>query len=295
MTALELTLPPVQGSRGTPFWRLVGLETRRYARNPLFLLGVALTVVTCFGPTDPQSSIFFNDIVPAAGLGVLGLVAMASSTRTSAALSRSAGVTPVGERTQTGALAVVCLLPFSVGVAWFCWAVWAFQQHPVPPNGFPFGPVDDSWKVSFLFGTGAVSALGGPLLGIVIGRWWPRRGVAPLCAVLLVAAVIVMQGLFQPLWRVRLVMPWTHWGGPIGIDGDPNRMIILPGSPQWWVVYLFSLCGLAVVAALWHDPEARGRRLRGAGVVLLLVAVTTCLLAMFTGIDNALVNPIPSP
>ncbi len=171
MSAIELTVPPVRGRRGTPFWRLVGLETRRYARHPLFLIGVALTVVTCISPPDPLTSIFFNDIAPAAGLGVLGLVAMASSTHTSAALRRSAGVTPVGERTQTGALAVVCLLPFSVGIAWFCWAVWAFRQYPVPPNGFPFGPVDDGWKLSFLFGTGAVSALGGPLLGIVIGRW----------------------------------------------------------------------------------------------------------------------------
>lgn len=283
------TAPPARTLR-----QLAALETRRYAQHPLFLIGVLITVAASIGGPEPTTSTFLLVIVPAAGLGVLGVVAMAGLTRTSGTLSRSAGAPPVPERTQTAALALACLLPFAVGVVWSVWAIWADQQHATPANGFPFGSVSDSWRAAVLFGEVAMASLGGPLLGLVIGRWLPRRGTAPLAAVLLVAAVIVMQGLFEPLRRIRVVMPWTYFGGPAGIPGDDMRMLQYAGSPQWWVVYLVCLCGLAVVAALWHDPSARGPRLRTLGILLLVAAVVTCLLSMSTGLDSTLVNPLPS-
>jgi hypothetical protein len=274
--------------------QLAALETRRYARHPLFLIGGVLTVAASLGGAEPTTSTFLLVIVPAAGLGVLGLVAMAGMTRTSRTLSRSAGAPPVPERTQTAALALACLLPFAVGVLWSVWAIWADHQQTTPANGFPFGSVSDGWRAAVLFGEAAMASLGGPLLGLLIGRWSPRRGTAPLAAVLLVAAVIVMQGLFEPLRRVRVVMPWTYFGGPAGVPGDDMRMLQYAGSPQWWVAYVACLCGLAVVAAFWHDPEARGPRLRILGIVLLVATIVTCLLAMTTGLDQTLVNPLPS-
>ena len=295
MSAVTAARAPARPRGRTALVELAVLEMRRYARHPLFLIGVALTALASITGPDARTSSFFHNIVSAAALGVLGLVATASLARSSRLLGRAAGVTPIPERVQTGALALACLLPFAAGLLWFAWAVWAYRTSPPPPNGFPFGPVDEGWKLSVLFGTGVVSALGGPLLGLAIGRWWPHRGVAPMAAVLLVAVVVVMQGLLEPLRRIRVVMPFTYWGGPFGIEGDPERMIIMTGSPQWWVAYLLCLCGLAVVAALWHDPGARTPRLRAVGVALLSGAVVTCLLAMFTGIDATLVNPLPGP
>jgi hypothetical protein len=289
VSTIALTTGISTGRRASVLRRLAALETRRYARHPLFILGVLLSLVGL--GADPLTTSFLNPIAPAAGLGVLGLVAMAAMTRNATTLSRSAGATPVPERTQTAALALASLLPFGVGLLWFAWSVWVFHHDPTPANGFPFGPVGESWRLAVLFGEGPMAALGGPLLGILLGRWWPRRGVAPLGAVLLVAAVIVMQGIFTPLRYIRVVMPWTYFGGPIGTDGDPNRMIILTGSPQWWVVYLICLCGLAITAARWHDPGARTPRLRAVGLALFAAAVVACVLAMATGVGATLVNP----
>jgi hypothetical protein len=118
-----------------------------------------------------------------------------------------------------------------------------------------------------------------------------------MCAVVLVAATITMQGLLFPALRqVRVIMPWTYFGGQDAtLHEGQQHTILLPGSPQWWVAYLVCLCGLAVVGALWHDRDARTARLRTIGVVLTAAAVTTCLLAMFTGLDHTVVNPLPLP
>jgi hypothetical protein len=280
---------------GSVLARLARLETLRYLRHPLFVLGAVVSIAFVFEPTDHRGLSNFDAIVPAAALGVLGLVAMAGMTRNARLLSRSAGAAPVPERVQTGALALACLLPFAVGVLWFVLAAYRAGQNPPSPDGFPFGPVSDSWKLAVPFGEGVMASLGGPLLGVLIGRWWPRRGVAPIAAVLLVVAVMLTHGLFEPLRPFRMVMPFTYWGGPYGVAGDPQRMIIMTGSPQWWVAYLVCLCGLAVVAALWHDPGARTPRLRATGAVMVVAAVATLLLAMFTGVDHQLVNPVPSP
>lgn len=290
MSTLTVPAPAVR-SRGA-LWPLAAAETRRYARHPLFAGGALLCLLGL--QADPKEASFANPIVPAAALGVLGLVAMAAMARGADTLSRSAGAAPVPERTQTAALALACLLPFGVGLLWFGWSVWLYHHAPPPPNGFPFGPVGEGWKAAVLFGEGPMAALGGPLLGIAIGRWWPRRGVAPMIAVLLVAFVISFQGLLAPLRTVRLVSPWTYFGGPFGAGGDPDRMLLFSGSPQWWAGYLACLCGLAVTAALWHDPQARTRRLRTIAVLLAAAAVATCLAAMLTGTAHTVVNPLPS-
>jgi hypothetical protein len=129
---------------------------------------------------------------------------------------------------------------------------------------------------------------------LLIGRWLPRRGVAPLFAVLLVAETIIMQGLFEPLRYIRLVAPWTYFAGPYGVDGDADRMMVLTGSPQWYCVYLLVLSALGVVLALLHDRERpRGQLLVALGVIVAL-AVVTAVLAITTGVPEVMINPLPS-
>lgn len=284
---------PAAASRATlPV--LAQFEIRRYARHPLFLIGLAVNILFFFVEPDPQWSVMGNAIVPAAGIGVLGIFVMASLTRRSQTIQAAAGIVPVPERTRSLALVAACLVPFTAGLAWWVWALVAYQHSPPPANGFPFGPVDDAWAAAVLFGEGPMACLGGPLLGLLVGRWIGARAAPALTAVGVIATCIVMQGLFEPLRRIRVVMPWTYFGGPAGIEGDPNRMLLYSGSPFWWCVYLACLCALAVLAVLLHDRERPRRRLLMVAGGVGAAAVVAVLLAMWTGVDHTLVNPLPS-
>jgi hypothetical protein len=184
-------------------------------------------------------------------------------------------------------------VPFTVGIAWSGWAVWAASHSPIPANGFPFGPASGSWKLALLFALGSLSALGGPLLGLAVGRWLPqRRGAAGRRAA--DRRHDRDAALFEPLRRIRVVMPWTSFGGPFGVKGDSNRALIFTGSPQWYLIYLLCLFGLAVTAALGHHPAASSPRWKLAAGLLLGAAVATGLLAMWTGTGHTIVNPLHS-
>ena len=93
---------------------------------------------------------------------------------------------------------------------------------------------------------------------------------------------------------MRVVLPWTYWGGPFGVEGDPERHLVLVGAPGWWMAYLLALCGVAALVALRHDPEQDRPSERRLLPALVVLAVALVLLAMWTGTSETLVNPIDS-
>jgi hypothetical protein len=131
------------------------------------------------------------------------------------------------------------------------------------------------------------------VLGIAIARWIAWIAAPALVAVTLIPACILTDGVVQSLRRIRVVMPWTLFGGPDGIRGDAMRTEVLTGSPQWWLVYLACLCALAAIAALWHDRDQRGRLPVAAATVVVIAAVSV-MLAMYGGLDHTLINPLRS-
>lgn len=274
--------------------QLARKEIARYASHPLFLAGVALIALSSIGKPDGNMSSLGNVIAPAAGLGVIGLLVMAALTRTSDQIASAAGAVVVSERTRTLGLVCALVVPFAAGLCWLGWAIWAYRHWPVPAHGAPFGGIGDGWVVANLIALGLIPSLGGPILGLLLGRWLPRRGAAPLFAVLLVTETIIMQGLFEPLRYIRLVAPWTYFAGPYGVPGDADRMAILTGSPQWYCVYLLALCALGVVLALLHDRERPRRQLLVALAVIVVLAVTSAVLAITTGVPEVMINPLPS-
>ncbi|MFC5264929.1 hypothetical protein ACFPJ1_22675 [Kribbella qitaiheensis] len=292
MSAVSVPLRTAAGE--SMLAQLARKEIGRYLRHPLFGVGVVLVALTSIGEPDGNMSSLGNVIAPAAGLGVIGLLVMASLTRGSDQIAESAGTVVVSERTRTLGLVTALIVPFTAGLIWLAWAIWAYQHWPPAPNGAPFGAVGNDWAYANLIALGLLPSLGGPILGLIIGRWVQRRGAAPLFAVLLVAETIIMQGIFEPLRYLRPIAPWVYFGGPTGIPEDPERTAIMTGSPQWYSVYLFVLCALGVVIALLHDREQPRRKLVIALAVLAVVAVVTCTLAITTGVQETMINPLPS-
>lgn len=277
------------------FAALARQETMNYLRHPLFLVGALITVALCAMGPDKVTSSLFHVIVPATAVGVFGLLVMVSLVRRSDRAQEAAGTVAASERTRTLALAAAVVVPFTVGLAFFAWAVWVYHAHPPLPRTIPFGEVGDGWSYAVLFALGALPCAGGPILGLVIGRWLPFRGAGAISAVVLILVTIVMQGMIEPLRFVRVVMPWTYFGGPYGIEGDPERHLIFTGSPAWYSAYLVALCALGVLVAVLHDAEQPRQRVIRAVAVVGALAVVLCLLAMTTGVQEVLVNPLPTP
>jgi hypothetical protein len=267
-------------------------EIKRYARHPLFLVGVVLTTAACALGPDEGSSLG-HVIVPAMTLGVFGLLVMVSLVRGSDQAHEAAGTVVASERTRTLALALSTVVPFVAGLLFFAWAVWAYHDEPPGAGTVPFGDVGDGWAYAVLFALGTISTVGGPILGLVIGRWLPFRGAGIVSSVLLIMLTIVFQGIVEPLRYVRVFMPWTYFGGPYGVDGDPQRWVILTGSPFWYCLYLVALCAIGVVVALLHDPEQPRLPLLRVLVGLGVVAVVLFVLSMTTGVQEVMVNPLP--
>lgn len=247
------------------------------------------------GP-DPSSSSLFHVIAPAAGLGIVGILVMASLVRRSDKANAAAGATATTEARRTLALAVSAVVPLTAGLLFLAWAVWAYHDQPPLPSTMPFGDdVGDAWVYAVLLALGTMSALGGPVLGLVVARWVRLRGAALLTAVLMVLVTIVMQGLVEPLRYVRVFWPWTYFGGPYGVEGDPERWILMTGSPFWYCAYLLALCALGVVVAVVHDRELDRRAGLRVLAAVAVVALVLGVLAMTQGVQEEQVNPLPGP
>lgn len=277
----------------SPLATLARHEIVAYLKHPLFLVGLALTIAAVSFGDDDSSSLYY-EIVPATCLGVFGLMVMAGQVRRSDQAQAAAGTVVLSERQRTYALASAAVVPFTAGLAFFAWAVWEYHAHPPQAYTIPFGDVGDGWVYAMLFALGTLSTLGGPILGLVVGRWLQFRGAAILVSVGLILLTICFQGIVEPVRAFRHVWPWTYFGGPYGVDGDPGRWLILSGSPQVYCLYLVVLCALGVVVAALHDretPRAGLARLAGG---LAAVAVVLAILSMISGPDEQ-VNPLPSP
>jgi formate hydrogenlyase subunit 3/multisubunit Na+/H+ antiporter MnhD subunit len=185
------------------------------------------------------------------------------------------------------------VVPFVAGLLFLAWAVWAYHDQPPAASTVPFGDVGYSWSYASMFALGTMSTVGGPLLGLVVGRWLPFRGAGIISAVVLIMLTIVFQGIVEPLRYFREFMPWTYFGGPYGIEGEPERWLILTGSPFWYCLYLVALCAIGVIVAMLHDSEQPRQALFRVLVGVTVVAAVFCVLAMTTGVQEVMVNPLP--
>lgn len=280
---------------GRPAWaQIARIEVRQYLSRPATVVGILLVGASLLPYLDPDAPTDeLSMIAPAALLGMLGISVSAQRVRASDRCAAAAGPTPVGQATRTVGHLAACLVPFTVGLVFVLVTLLRAQSVSTPAEGYAV-MMPDRWLAAVWFGLGAMSCLGGPILGVVVGRR-VRWSAAPIVTTVgLVLAVIVFQGLFEPLRRGRVVLPWTYWGGPFGIDGDSQRSIVFTGSPEWWLVYLLALCAIGAVVAIRSDPDARTSRSGQVLAGLVGVALVTVALAMWTGTGETKVSPVPS-
>jgi hypothetical protein len=288
------TAPPLAGS---PLGALARQEIRHYLNHKLFWFGAAMTgvvVVSMFAWDDTGSAGAYM-IGPGAMLGVLGLGVMFGLTRRSDRAAQAAGAVAVPERTRTLALAAAVVVPFAAALAAYAAAVVAWYVRPPQEWVVPPG-VGNPFVLAEMFGDGVLCAVGGPLLGLLLARYVPKRGVAAIASVLLVLITIVLQGNFAGGQPYRVFWFWTYFLGQLGWGADSDGAIhfkTAPGNPFIWVLYLVVMCALGVVLAVLHDPEFDRHRLGRVALGLVGLALLLGVLTMTVGYPDVLVNPTP--
>jgi hypothetical protein len=222
----------------------------------------------------------------------IGVVGIAIGFRLSQALdgaSETLEVTPTSAPARTAAMSLAALVPFAFGLGCLL-AIVATERLSGPAYGV-FGPAD---RVTILAGQVAVSALGGPLLGIAVARWARTLWVLPVVVVAIGVWIVLVTGLAYsypgsfPVVALRLFAPFTYFFDSPGAEGQVTTW---RGSPGYFLGWQLALCGLTLLAGLLRGATGPvRRRLLVALGVLLPVAVALFVLATVGGLDHALVT-----
>lgn len=277
-TAVEATATP---TRAATLRTLAGLEARRYARHPLFLAGAALLGwVTVVDSDDLAVATGAGDsaMAPAVFLGLLGVFVGHQLARSLARSADAVEAAPVDGVTRTVALCLACAVPGAVALAWLAWMSVALRVWTAPDTA-----AVSSVELTAMLVAGVVYAVGGPLVGIMVGRWTPLPGAGLLAAVVLALwTLLATLGLMMPASRianlVHLNAPFTSW---VSSDGPaPEPPWVAGGSPLWYLAYTTLLCGLAATTAALHGTiGAQRSRLLRAWVILAGLALASLALA----------------
>ncbi|MFJ9541236.1 hypothetical protein ACIRPX_28760 [Streptomyces sp. NPDC101225] len=256
MTTALTPARPGAGAR-TAFGALAARETRRFVLNPVFLFTVAFTASwTWIGRGTAVTDVTNVNAFPAIFLGGFGMSAAYWLTRSMHASEPVVGVTPLTSPARTAALCAVAIVPFGFG----CLTLLAFLHfHPAGEPAYAmFSPSD---RIAVLAGQIVVPALGGPLLGIMLGRWVRFRGAAFVLFlalygwVSLVAVVSASDADTVPVAALRLFAAFTFFA----LHSDAGGVTAWSGSPWFFLCWQLALCVIVVLAALLRGAEGQVR------------------------------------
>ena len=265
---------------------LAWIEARRFARHPIFIVGVVLAygllivqIVSAPGG-DTAMNPEGNGVQAAFFLGCFGLLVADRLTRSAFRSREVAVASPITATTQVKSLALACLVPFTAGVLYTVVRMVALALAADEWSAGALGLTEQTWIV---FGGAAVTALGGALLGVLCGVWLRFPGASALVLILAVAWVLVATAdMTSPGGATHGLLDWVRLSSPLSgwtdcVNADCTTAYQMSGSAWLHVLYQFGLCGLAVVASLWKvaDVAERTRYLR---VGLVVAAVTVVLL-----------------
>ena len=279
---VALTFGPREATTGrATFAALATRETRRFVLNPVFLFAVAITAWTIWAGRDPAvTDIDTVSSYPAIFLGGFGMMATFWLTRSMRASEPVVGVAPVTLPARTAALCAVAIVPLACGGL----ALLGFLHfHPV--SGPAYGPFSMSARIAVLAGQIMVPALGGPLLGIALGRWVRFPGAAFVLFLILYGWVTLVTILAlwhpdsAPVAVLRLFAPFAFFTTTAGNTADVTAW---RGSPWFFIGWQLALCAIAVLVALLRGAAGRVRfriicalGIAGAAALIMLVLAAT--------------------
>ena len=277
--------PPATAPGRATVTALAARETRRFVLNPVFLFAVAITVYAPWAGPGTVTDIDTANPYPAIFLGGFGMMATYWLTGSMRASEPVVGVTPVTRPARTAALCAVALVPFACG----CLALLRFVQL-IPVSNALYGPFSPSARVAVLIGQIVIPALGGPLLGVALGRWVRFPGAALVLFLILygwVTLVTILSMTHQnsaPVAALRLFAPFaffTYTGNSAGVTA-------WRGSPWFFIGWQLALCAIAVLVALLRGAEGRVRsRIIGTLTITAVAAVILLVLAATGGFTHA--------
>jgi hypothetical protein len=277
-TALAPARPAAAAGRAT-FAALAARETRRFALNPVFLLAVALTAFFLWsGQRSTITAIEDVNAIAATCFGGLGMMAAFGLTRSMHASEPVVGVTPTTAPARTAALCAVAIVPFGCG----CLTLLAFLQL-FPVSSALYGAFSPPARIAVLVGQIVVPSLGGPLLGVALGRWVRFPGAAFVLFLILSGWVTLVMALTlarpesAPVAVLRLFAPFALF--TLHMDAGVTAW---RGSPWFFLGWQLALCAIAVLVALLRGAEGRLRSriiralgIAGVAALILLVLAGT--------------------
>ena len=266
---------------------LARYETLRLARHPLFIVGTLLWVFVlatyvsdgAYGHAgydltgDRPNTSLDTPVAPAFMLGLLGLLAMNRITSSAGRVGDALEAAPVPEARRTIALCLACLLPAAVGLAGSAYIFYVWMTDP-PIYALGWNEYSDAELAAILAG-GVLACLGGPLLGVLVARWWHWPTAAAVTSVLLVlwAALSMVVG-------KTFLLSLLHHSSPFALVtgyADPNHWHE-GGNLFLRLGYLTGLCALAALGAVAHGTEGQARSRMARWVVGTAVVTAGLLL-----------------
>jgi hypothetical protein len=273
MTATLVPTPPgVVSGRGTVAVLAVR-EARRFVLNPLFLLAVAMVAPLAWATPDTTLTEIDEAVWwPATFLGGFGMMATFWLTRSMHASEPILAVAPVPRTTRTAALCSVAIVPFACGVI-----TLLLFLHAYPVTGPAYGAFSQSARLAILVGQIVVPTLGGPLLGVALGRWvrFPGAGFVLFLVLFGWGNLVTFPSLTHPdstpLVVLRLFAPFAFFT----VHTDAGQVMAWRGSPWFFLGWQLALCTIAVLVALLRGAEgpARRRIVRALGIVAAAGAI----------------------
>jgi hypothetical protein len=154
----------------------------------------------------------------------------------------------------------------------------------IPVSSPLYGPFSPSARVAVLVGQIVMPALGGPLLGVALGRWVRFPGAAFVLFLLLygwvslVTIVTMSHPDSAPVAVLRLFSPFAFFS----LHSDAGGVTAWRGSPWFFIGWQLALCAIAVLVALLRGAEGRVRTriihaLGIAGMAALILLVLAAL------------------